>query len=90
MKTDFGFISKKKLARVIAKRYLDHENTPCPKEQFTMDCHVQSELNWLCYILNIKTAFKKELRKLREEDEEECISISPRKAVRNNGNYMRR
>lgn len=66
----FGFISQKKLARVIAERYLDYENTPCSKEQFVMDCHVQSELNWLCHILNIKSAFKKELRKLKEAGEE--------------------
>ena len=70
---NFGFISKKKLARVIAKRYLDHENTPCHKEQFIMDCHVQSELNWLCHILNIKTAFEKERRKLKEAGEQNEI-----------------
>lgn len=67
---NFGFIGKKKLARVIAKRYIDRENTPCPKEQFIMDCHVQSELSYLCYILNIKPTFKKELRKLKEAGEQ--------------------
>lgn len=50
----FGFISKKRVAREIAKIYNDHENTPCDKEQFLRDCEVQSVLNFLCGELNIK------------------------------------
>ena len=51
---NFGFISKKKVAREIAKIYNSHNNTPCPKEQFLEDCAVQSSLNFLCTKLNIK------------------------------------
>lgn len=51
---NFGFVSKKKVAREIAKIYNDHENTPCSKEQFLKDCEVQSALNFLCSNLNIK------------------------------------
>lgn len=51
---NFGFISKKKVAKEIAKIYNSHENTPCPKEQFLEDCAVQSALNYLCTCLNIK------------------------------------
>lgn len=51
---NFGFISKKKVAKEIAKIYNSHENTPCPKKQFLEDCAVQSELNYLCSCLNIK------------------------------------
>lgn len=52
--TNFGFISKKKIARMIAKMYISHENTPCSEEQFKTDCEVQSSLNYLCKLLNIK------------------------------------
>ena len=51
---NFGFISKKKVAREIAKIYNDRENTPCPTEQFLRDCEVQSALNLLCHELNVK------------------------------------
>ena len=51
---NFGFISKKKVAREIAKIYNDRNNTPCPKEQFLKDCEVQSALNLLCRELDIK------------------------------------
>lgn len=51
---NFGFISKKKVAREIAKIYNDHENTPCSKEQFIRDCEVQSALNLLCGNIGIK------------------------------------
>ena len=34
---NFGFISKKKVAREIAKIYNDRENTPCSKEQYLKD-----------------------------------------------------
>lgn len=50
---NFGFVSKKKVAREIAKIYNDHENTPCSKEQFIRDCEVQSALNLLCGELGI-------------------------------------
>ncbi len=50
---NFGFVSKKKVAREIAKIYNDHENTPCSKEQFIRDCEVQSALNLLCGNLGI-------------------------------------
>ena len=45
---NFGFLSKKKVAREIAKLYNSRNNTPCPKEQFLRDCEVQSALNYLC------------------------------------------
>lgn len=45
---NFGFLSKKKVAREIAKLYNGRNNTPCPKEQFLRDCEVQSALNYLC------------------------------------------
>lgn len=51
---NFVFVSKKKVAREIAKIYNDHENTPCSKEQFIRDCEVQSALNLLCGNLGIK------------------------------------
>lgn len=51
---NFGFISKKKVAKEIAKIYNEHNNVPCPKEQFIIDCFVQSALNLLCSKLNIK------------------------------------
>lgn len=50
---NFGFISKKKVAREIAKIYNERENSPCSKEQFILDCEVQSSLNLLCSNLNI-------------------------------------
>ena len=52
--SNFGFISKKKVAREIAKIFNSHENTPCPKEQFLEDCAVQSALGILCKRLKIK------------------------------------
>ena len=42
---NFGFISKKKVAREIAYIYELHENTPCD---------AQSALNFLCRRLGIK------------------------------------
>lgn len=51
---NFGFISKKKVAREIAKIYNSHNNTPCEKKQFLRDCEAQSALNLLCTKLNIK------------------------------------
>lgn len=51
---NFGFVSKKKIAREIAKIYNEHENTPCDKEQFLKDCEVQSALNYLCRKLGVK------------------------------------
>lgn len=58
---NFGFISKKKVAREIAKIYNDHENTPCEKEQFLRDCEAQSALNLLCSKLNIKPMHRNKL-----------------------------
>lgn len=51
---NFGFISKKKVAREIAYIYELHENTPCDPEQFKRDCEAQSALNFLCRRLGIK------------------------------------
>ena len=51
---NFGFVSKKRVAREIAKIYNDHDNTPCKKEQFLRDCEAHSALNLLCTKLNIK------------------------------------
>lgn len=45
---NFGFISKKKVAREIAKIYNSHNNTPCEKKQFLRDCETQSAPNFLC------------------------------------------
>lgn len=58
---NFGFISKKKVAREIAKIYNDRGITPCPKEQFLRDCEVQSALNLLCRELSIKPMHLNEL-----------------------------
>ena len=58
---NFGFISKKKVAREIAKIYNSHNNTPCPKQQFLEDCAVQSALNFLCTELSIKPMHLSEL-----------------------------
>ena len=52
--SNFGFISKRKVAREIANIYRLHNNTPCEKEQFLRDCEVQSALNFLCKKLRIK------------------------------------
>lgn len=51
--SNFGFISKRKVAREIAKIYKQHNNTPCETEQFLRDCEAQSSLNYLCRKLNI-------------------------------------
>ena len=58
---NFGFISKKKVAREIAKIYNDHENTPFENEQFLRDCGAQSTLNLLCGKLNIKPMHRNKL-----------------------------
>lgn len=58
---NFGFISKKKVAKEIAKIYNERNNTPCPKEQFLTDCEVQSALNILCSKLDIKPMHLNEL-----------------------------
>ena len=58
---NFGFISKKKVAREIANIYNDHENTPCEKEQFLRDCEAQNALNLLCGKLNIKPMHRNKL-----------------------------
>lgn len=50
----FGIISKRRVAREIAKIYNNHNNTPCDKEKFMRDCEAQSSLNLLCKKLNIK------------------------------------
>ena len=50
---NLGFISKKRVAREIAKIYNEHNNTPCDKAQFMRDCEAQSSLNLLCSELGI-------------------------------------
>lgn len=50
---NFGFVSKKKVAKEIAKIYNSHQNVPCGKEQFLQDCAIQSALNFLCAKLDI-------------------------------------
>ena len=57
----FGFISKKKVAREIAKIYNSRNNTPCSSEQFLRDCEVQSALNFLCTELKIKPMHRNKL-----------------------------
>jgi hypothetical protein len=49
-----GLISKKKVAKEIAKIYNMRGNTPCSEEQLKTDCEVQSALNYLCKLLDIK------------------------------------
>ena len=58
---NFGFISKKRVAKEIAKIYNERNNTPCPKEQFLRNCEVQSALNLLCRELDIKPMHLNEL-----------------------------
>lgn len=54
---NFGFISKKKLAKEIARLYFEYDNTPCSSvELFHEDCASQSALNILCKRLKIKPA----------------------------------
>ena len=50
---NFGFVSRKRVAREIAKIYKEYDNTPCEKEQFLSDCEVQSALNYLCSKLDV-------------------------------------
>lgn len=51
---NFGLISKKRLAKEIAKLYNDHTNPKCGKDEFLYDCGACSALNYLCYKLQIK------------------------------------
>lgn len=54
---NFGFISKKKLAKEIARLYFEFDNTPCSSvEIFHEDCASQSALNMLCRRLKLKPA----------------------------------
>ena len=52
--SNIGFISKKKVAKEIAKIYCEHEKTGINKELFLMDSGACSALNLLCRNLNIK------------------------------------
>ena len=56
---NFGFNSKKKLAKEIARLYFEYDNTPCASvEIFHEDCASQSALNMLCKRLKIKPAHR--------------------------------
>lgn len=51
---NFGFTSKRKVAKAIAEIYVGRNKTPCTTEQFVRNCEVQSALNLLCKKLHIK------------------------------------
>lgn len=51
---NFGFISKNKVAREIAKIYNEHSLTRATREEIYMDYGACSALNFLCDKLNIK------------------------------------
>ena len=58
---NFGFISKKKVAREIAKIYNSHNKIRYSREQVLTDWEVQSKLNLLCGELNIKPMHRNKL-----------------------------
>ena len=58
---NFGFISKKKVAREIAKIYNERNITRATKEEILKDWEVQSSLNLLCRKLGIKPMHRNEL-----------------------------
>ena len=58
---NFGFISKKRVAREIAKIVNNHTNPKCSHEEFIHDCGAHSALNFLCDRLRIKPMHLHEL-----------------------------
>ncbi len=60
---NFGFISKKKVAREIAKIYNENSKPrkDKTKEEFYMECGACSSLNLLCTKLNIKPMHRNKL-----------------------------
>lgn len=58
---NFGFISKKKVAREIAKIYNDRSVPRHTKEEILKDWEVCSALNFLCRKLGIKPMHLNEL-----------------------------
>lgn len=58
---DFGFISKKKVAREIAKIYKEKSGCVHTKEEALRNWEVQSALNLLCTNLNIKPMHRNKL-----------------------------
>ena len=59
--SNLGIISKKKVAKEIAKIYLEHGKTCISKEQSLMDFGACSALNLLCRELNIKPMHRNKL-----------------------------
>lgn len=58
---NYGFISKKKVAREIAKIYNSHSATREDERMFYMDCGACSSLNLLCTNLKIKPMHRNKL-----------------------------
>ena len=54
MRSNLGFISKKKVAREIAKIYKEHGRTRESRDLILMDYGACSALNLLCRKLNLK------------------------------------
>lgn len=59
--SNFGFISKKKVAREIAKIYKEHEKARGTREEVYMDLGACSALNFLCTKLDIKPMHRNKL-----------------------------
>lgn len=51
---NFGFISKKRVAREIAEIVNNHKNPKCSHEEWLHDTGAHSALNFLCDRLSIK------------------------------------
>ena len=58
---NIGFISKKKVAREIARIYNERNKTRLTKEEILKDWEVQSALNLLCNNLGIKPMHRNKL-----------------------------
>lgn len=59
--SNFGIITKKKVAKEIAKIYLEHEKPRASKELILMDSGACSALDLLCRKLNIKPMHRNKL-----------------------------
>jgi len=59
--SNFGFISKKKVAKEIAKIYNEHNKTSSSPDALLMDWGAQSALNFLCSKLKIKPMHRNKL-----------------------------
>ena len=59
--SNFGFISKKIVAREIANIYKEHDKTRGTREEVYMDLGACSALNFLCTKLDIKPMHRNKL-----------------------------